>query len=232
MTNYPRLLPAPLAGLALLSLGLVVQPALADDGGLYLGASAGYTLSSYRRAELDNAVIGNFAGVGYTLTLSSSSDRYGKSPWTVDVGYQFSSYFGLEASYLDLETLKYASAGSATAFGGGGPTAVDLSIRSRGPALALVGALPLTNFWTLQARLGAYEGKTSTRFATNVNGTPDSGSDSKASATLLASLGTSYVLASHWVLHLDYTHLNKLGEKILTKSFNVDLVTAGIAYAF
>ena len=232
MTHYAGLLPAPLASLALLSVGLLTQPAVADESGPYLGASTGYTLTSYRRSDLDNAVIGNVAGGGYTLALSGSSDRYGQPPWSLDLGYQFSSYFGLEASYLDLGTLKYASAGTETSIVGGGSFAVDLSIRSRGPALAVVGTLPLTNDWRVETRLGAYEGKTTTEFVSTFNGTPNSGSDSKASTTLLASLGASYVLAAHWVLHVEYTHLNHLGEKVLSQSFNVDMVTAGVDYAF
>jgi opacity protein-like surface antigen len=223
-------MPARLTGVALSLLCLVTQPAVAGGGGFYVGASAGYTLSSYRRADLDNAVVENLAGGGYTVTLTDSSDRYGQPPWSVDVGYQISSYFGLEASYLELGTLKYASSGTATS--PSGPAAVNLNIRSRGPALALVGTLPLTNDWGIRARLGVYEGKDTTNFSVSVSGNSNSGSDSRTSATLLAGLGVSYVLASHCVLHLDYTHLNQLGEKVLTKSFNADLLTAGVAYAF
>lgn len=232
--DYAGLWPTRIAA-ALMSLcfvAFVAQPALADGGGLYLGASAGYTLSSYRRADLDDAVIESLAGSGYTFAPSSSSVRKGQPPWSVDLGYQFSSYFGLEASYLELGTLKYASAGTATSIVGNGPAEVNVKIESRGPALALVGVLPLTNDWSFETRLGVYEGKTFTEFADTIIGTPNSGADSKTSASLLASLGGSCVLAGHWVLHLDYTHLNRLDEKVLTKSFNVDLLTAGLSYAF
>lgn len=232
VTDYAGLLPAPIACAALVSLCLGAPPAVADGGGLYLGASGGYTLSSYRHADLDSALVQSFAGSGDTLVLSGSSIRNEHAPWSVDVGYRFSAFFGLQASYLELGTLKYAGAGTASSLFGSIPVTVSLDIRSRGPALALVGALPLTNDWGLDARLGVYEGKTVTEFAVTSNGTPNSGSDSKTSASLLAGLGTSYVLGGHWVLHLDYTHLNKLDEKVLTKSFNVDLLTAGVAYAF
>jgi opacity protein-like surface antigen len=210
----------------------VPQPAAADGGALYLGAGAGYTLSTYRQADLDNAVINTFAASGYTLALSSSSVQNQHTPWSVDVGYRFSTYFGLEAAYLELGTLNYASAGTATSILGGAPATTSLSIRSHGPALAFVGVLPLTDAFGLEARLGAYEGKTVTQFAVTVGGTPSSGTDSQTSASLLAGVGTSYIVAAHWVVRLGYVHLNQLGEKTLGKSFNVDLLTAGVDYVF
>jgi OmpA-OmpF porin, OOP family len=227
-----RALPAPMAAAAMLFSTLLTQPAVADDGGLYVGASLGYTLSTYHRSDLNNALIGTFAGAGYTLVLDTSSVHDEQRPWSLDIGYRFSRYLALEASYLELGTLKYAGGGTETSYFGRAPITVDLNIKSRGPALALVGVLPMTNDWNLEARLGAYEGKTLTQYVTTVDTTPTSGHDSKSSASLLADIGASYILNAHWVLRLDYIHLNQLGEKILSKSFNVDLLTAGVTYAF
>ncbi len=220
-----------MAALALLPLLLSAAPAVAD-GGLYLGASGGYTLDSYRRTDLNSALVGNFAASDYQLVLSSASLRDQGTPWALEAGYRFSSYFGLEASYLELGSLRYAASGTATSQFGGGKTDVDLDIKSRGPALALVGTLPLTNDWNVEARLGAYEGKTITAFAADVAGTRSSGSESQTSASLLASVGAQYIVSAHWLVRLDYTHLNSLGEKLLGQSFNVDLLTAGVLYAF
>lgn len=233
MTDYARLSAARIAGTALLSFCLLAPAAWADVSGLYLGASAGYTLGTYRHADLDSALSDGFTQAGYSLVLSSSSVQNEHTPWSVDVGYRFSSYFGLEASYLELATLNYAAAGTANAFlGGSAPATAELSIKSRGPALALVGVLPLTNEWSLQGRLGAYLGKTTTPFVVTVNGTSSSGTDSTSSASLLAGLDASYVVAAHWVVRLGYTHLNHLPEKSLGQSFNVDLLTAGVDYFF
>jgi opacity protein-like surface antigen len=227
---------APRAQLAVLALSTwLLSPAAAlADGGLYLGASGGYTLDSYHRADLNDALVENFAASDYTLVLHGASLHEQGTPWALEVGYRFSSYFGLEASYLELSSLRYQGAGTATPqFGGsGGKVAVNLDIKSRGPTLAFVGMLPLTNQWNLEARLGAYEGKTLTDYAASVIGASSSGVESQTSASVLASVGTQYVIAPHWVVRLDYTRLNSLGEKLLDKSFNVDLVTAGVFYAF
>jgi OmpA-OmpF porin, OOP family len=223
---------AVLAGALLLFLPLLARTAVADDSGLYVGANLGYTLSTYHRSDLDSALIDTFAGGGYTLVLSSSSVHDEHTPWSLDVGYRFTTYLGLEASYLELGTVKFASRGTESTPFGSAPISVDLNIKSRGPALALVGVLPMTNEWNLEARLGAYEGKTLSEYVTTVETTASSGYDSKTSTSLLGDIGAAYILSPHWVVRLDYTYLNHLGEKILGKSFNVDLLTAGVMYAF
>jgi hypothetical protein len=218
-----------LAAAALLVMGLAARPAAADDGGIYVGADAGYTLSTYRREEINDAVVASYAAGGDTLHLTSSYVRDRQTPAAFDVGYRFAGNFGIEASYLTLGTVEYAGRGKVSSFYGSGLAQVALSFKSRGPALALTGSLPMTNYWSLTARLGAYEGKTLTDYASS---TGSSGTDSKTSASLLAGVGTQYVLGAHWLLRLDYTHLNQLGEEVLNKSFNVDLLTAGVNYVF
>jgi len=223
-----RLPPVWLTAAALLTAGLA-PPAYADLSGLYVGASGGDTLSTYRHADIDSAVVGSFAQGGESLVLSSSRVRDDHAPWSVDVGYRFSAYLGLEAAYLQLGTVNYAGSGKASSFFGSAPIDLGLSFKSRGPALALVGVLPMTNAWDLDVRLGGYEGKTLTQY---VSSSPSSGFDSKTSSSLMGGVGTQYIIAAHWVLRLDYTHLNSLGEKLLNRSFNVDLLAAGVDYVF
>jgi opacity protein-like surface antigen len=217
---------------ATLSLLLSVHPALADDGGLYVGANLGYTVSTYHHADLDRALVDLFNGAGYTAALSGSSVHNEHAPWSVKVGYQVSPYFGLEASYIELGTLKYATSGIATSAFGSAQLAVNLNIKSSGPAVALVGALPMTNHWDFEARLGAYEGKTKTESTVTIDTSTSSAIDTRTSTSLMAGIGAAYVADPRWILRLDYTRLNQLGEKALSKSFNVDLLTAGVSYAF
>lgn len=209
------------------------QPAAAaDTGGFYVGADGGYTLSTYSHADLDRALVANLASSDYTLSLSGSSVRDDHAPWSVDVGYRFNPYFGLEASYLQLGTVNYVARGKATSLFGGGPFAVDLGIKSRGPALAFLGVLPLTNELALEAHLGAYEGKTLSQYVDAFDGSAGGGSGSQTTTSLLASLGGQYVIGGHWIVRLDYTRLNRLDEKVLGDSFDVSLLTAGVLYAF
>src|SRR5579862_8694847 len=54
--------------------------------------------------------------------------------------------------------------------------------RSR-PALAALAVLPMSNWWEIDARAGAYEGKTTTAFASAIDANTKSGTLSKSSTS-------------------------------------------------
>jgi hypothetical protein len=78
----------------------------------------------------------------------------------VSFGYMLTRNFGIELSFLDLGPFRYSGFGNTTSAADGTPAEVhlDLDVRSHGPALAAVGVLPMTNFWDLEARVGAMQG--------------------------------------------------------------------------
>jgi len=213
---------------------LASPPAIADDTGFYVGANVGRVLRTYRLTDLDNGVITAFGGTNSGLVLSSTSLRKDRVMWTADVGYMASRNFAIEASYLHLGSLAYSSSGTLTPSGGSTTSAVssNLDIKSRGPALAVLGVLPMSNWWEIDARLGAYEGKTTTTYTTTVDVNTRSGTLSKTSTSILAGLGTALTVSSHCNLRVDYMRLESLKEQALSRSFNVDLVTAGVVFVF
>jgi OOP family OmpA-OmpF porin len=213
---------------------LCSPPAMADDTGFYAGANVGRVLSTYRRADIDNGVITAFGGTANGFVPSSSSLRKEHVMWTADIGYMASRNFGIEASYLHLGSLAYSSTGTEPSSDGTGTsaTSVNFHIKSRGPALAFLGVLPMSNFWEIDARVGAYEGKTTTDFASAIGANTKSGSLSKTSTSLLAGAGTALVVSSHCTLRVDYIRLEHLKEEALHRAFNVDLVTAGVVFVF
>jgi OmpA-OmpF porin, OOP family len=228
-----RAILGPMAVSALLS-ALALDGRAAADGldGLYLGANAGYTLSTYSHAALDDALVSTFDSAGDDLTLHASFAHSKQVDWSADIGYMFAPEFGIEASYLDLGTLNYFARGTVKTESGSVPTSVHLDISSRGPTLALVAVLPMTNEWSVNARLGAYESRTASDATTAIDGSVSPSSESETSTALLAGAGTTYALGAHWVLRLHYEYLDQVKEKLLGKSFNVNLLTAGVAYAF
>jgi len=229
MKKLLALSPSAAVALALLLWGLSA-PAEADDGGLYVGANLGLTLSTYSKGDLNNAVLAAFDN---ELTLQSSSLDKPKAPWWADIGYMASPYFGVEASYLDLETLKYHAAGTETPpLGEKASVSTKLDITSRGPTLALIGALPLWNAWRVDGRAGVYLGKTSTSYTSQVGTNSNSGSESTTGASLLVGIGGAYSFLGHCAVRLDYLYVNGVHEKVLGNSFNASLLTAGFMYAF
>jgi opacity protein-like surface antigen len=230
----PMKKPFTLPALALVTLALLVTslstPAAADDGGVFVSANLGVTLSTYSRNDLNDALIATDNG---ELTVRSSSLDKPKAPWWADVGYMFSPYVGVTASYLDLQTLKYQATGTQTPpVGSDSPVSAKVDITSRGPTLAVLGVLPVWNAWQVTGRAGIYLGKTSTNYSSTVGTDSNSGSESTTGASLLLGIGGSYSLSQHCALRLDYLYVNGVHETALDKSFNVSLLTAGIMYAF
>jgi len=203
------------------SIGLSI-PVSASDSGLYVGASAVRTFDTLGRGALDSAVSAAVATAsGSTLAIASSSTRLDDATWSANIGYR-SSFFGVEASYLDLGHLKYALTGTETSPLGS----------SSLTTLALVGFLPLLDALEASVRAGAYAGKTTTDYSNLIDMTVHSGSASKTSTSLLLGAGLAYAVTGHLAVRLDYIHLDGLHEAFLGQSFNVDLATVGVTLAF
>lgn len=220
--------------IAVICLALTPPAVASDDSGFYVGANVGRILSTYKRADLDNGVINAFGGSDAGFALSSSSVQKDHFMYSADVGYMLTRNLGIEASYLYLGGLRYSSSGTQPATSGNGDADViaDVKVRSHGPALALVGSLPMSNIWEVDARLGAYEGKTTSTYFSAFESETNPGKLSKTSTSLMVGIGTALTLTSHCVVRLDYLRLEHLDEQVFEKSFNVDLVTVGLAYVF
>jgi len=221
--------------LAIVSLCILAEPAMADEmTGLYFGANALNLLSTYRRATLDDGMTAAFGGAKNGYAMGPSSTDRSHLSWTVDVGYMLTPNFGVELSFLDFGPFRYSGYGTVTSSADGNASDIhlNLDVRTHGPALAVVGVLPMTNFWDLTARVGAFQAKTKSTFHTTVGDSGDSGNFSQNTTSVLASVGTAFTLTTHCVLRMDYLRIQKIKEKALERDFNVDGVTAGIEYVF
>jgi opacity protein-like surface antigen len=228
-----RMSPWPAAAIAIVSICTPVEPAMADETGFYVGANALNLLGTYRRTDLDSATTAVFGAEKDGYSMGPSSVERNHMMWSADFGYMLSRNVGIEVSYLDLGSLRYSGFGTLTATDGtASEVHLNLDVRTHGPALALVGALPMTNFWEIDARVGAFQAKAKTRYRTTVGEDAQSGNLSQSSTSLLASVGTAFTLTTHLTLRLDYLRIQKIKEKGLERSFNVDGVTAGAAFVF
>jgi opacity protein-like surface antigen len=227
MTLTPQRLSVPAF---VLLLAAASAPAAAEDGGMFVSANLGVTLSTYSRNDLNKALDNAFED---GLTVDSSAVEKPKAPWWAGVGYMVSPYFGVAATYLDLQTLKYQAAGTQSSPATSSlPVDAQLHITSRGPTVTVLGALPLWNAWQLTGQAGVYVGKTTSNYVSHVGTTKNVGSESASAASLLLGVGGAYAFGGHYAVHLDYLYANGLHEKVLDNSFNVSVLTAGITYAF
>lgn len=220
--------------LAIVSLCFLAGPAMADETGFYVGANALSLLSTYRRADIDSAFTSAISEGDSSFTMGPSSVERVHYSWQVNFGYMLTRNFGVELSFLDLGPFRYSGFGSSTRAANGSTSEVhlDLDVRSHGPALAAVGVLPMTNFWDLEARVGAMQAKTKSSFSTLVGDGSHSGGFSDNSTVVMASIGTAFTITTHIVLRLDYLRIQHIKEKALDRTFNVDAATAGVAYVF
>ncbi len=233
MSRSGRLVRRATAGTALWSC-LAVATALADEGGLYVGATGGLTASSYGERSLNDTVVAAAGAADYKLKIDSSSLSVGAPAASAVVGYMFSPDFGIEASYLYLNMQRYRESGKETFALSSTTIPFDLALNltSRGPTLALVGVLPLTSGWQLDGRVGAYEGSMRSDYWSLAGTYKNSGSQSETSTSLMVSAGTAYSFAGHWMLRLEYVYLNHLSEKLFGQAYNTGLAMAGVSYWF
>jgi opacity protein-like surface antigen len=213
---------------------LAGAPALADEGGLYVGATGGLTATTYNKESQNDAVVSSGAAADYDVKLHTTSLEAAAPAGAVVVGYMLTPHFGFEASYLYLNTQRYRATARETYITSTAPISLDLALNltSRGPALALAGVLPLTNSWQLDGRVGAYEGSMRSKYWSQANTYRTSGSESESSTSLMVNAGTSYSIAGRWVLRLEYVYLNHLSEKLFGQSYNTGLAMAGVTYWF
>jgi len=160
-------------GMIAVGLAVAVVPVGAADGGRgwYAGAGVGMTQNS------------DFVDANDDGSLSGISDDDTDTSWSVYGGYNFTPHVGVEASYSDHGETGF----SATSDGSGdswvaGDVATDFE--ADGVGVAVVGRWPVSDRWTLFARLGVYSWNTTETFTENgfVSKDENSGTDASYGA--------------------------------------------------
>jgi len=215
----------------LLALTAFGHAARADVSGLFFGVNGGkaridtdYAL--YQRQQQDAAA--EFGSL--IFTKASLSNR--RTAWWVETGYMVWPYVGIEASYLQLGKMNNEVAGTYTPTGG---TAKDVraatAIYSRGPALGFVFRLPLAENIDIHFRVADYFGR-SMLTNTLIVATTTSSTVTKNSSSPLLGLGAAYTVGGHWSAKIDYTRIQGANIGTTDVKYNVDMLSAGVAYTF
>ena len=216
----------------LLVSGLYGARAYADGPeGIYVGGNIGWSQNSYDTGFVNTLFQNEASSVADTLTINSSSTRRSGSAWWFDAGYWFGASFGIDAGYLHLGDLSYAASATLAPVAVGGPVRLGATLSSEGPALSLVGRLPLTDALELNVRAGDYYGHTSLASDLTFNSIARSQSQSSNSSSLLLGAGVSYTLAEHWSARVDYQRIFRGGDSSVGR-FDAGLATLGASYTF
>jgi hypothetical protein len=214
--------------------GVMLAPAARaeDTGGWYLGANIGEGRNAYDTSYPDDQYRAAAVAAGDTLAFSSSSAHRYQDAWWVNGGYLPWQFFGLEAAFFRLPELTHRANATLDTPSGNEPVVTTATVTSHGPALSLVGRLPLTDAFEADFRIGDYLGKSALKAGLLLNSTYSVTSLSSSHSSLLVAVGGAYTVAGHWSVRLDLLHFNKVGNSGGVGQFNVDLATAGVSYTF
>jgi hypothetical protein len=220
--------------LAAITLGAALdEKVLADDlSGAYLGANFGRARNSYDTGAIDTQIEEIAAGADETVKFTARSVRRLSDAWWVNTGYFFTPYFGMDAAFFHIGEVKYLAVGKLSISGASQSLSTATEVSSRGPALSLIGRLPLTESFEADLRVGDYYGKAVLDNQLTVGSKGVSISSSKSNSSLLAGVGGAYTFGGHWSIRLDYLRVNQTGDTNSVGRFSVNLATAGVSYTF
>jgi len=193
-------------------LGLSAACAGAAEPGFYVAASVGMGNEDPESAGVN---IGNPFGIIHVEPDQVDVDD-GSLAWSVGLGYRVNKYFAGEVEYVDFGTTDVAE--HYTIGDPGGPLPfpfptelnVDYSSHVTGPALSLLGTLPLGENFELYLRGGAFFASREIKAGL---GTLDA---DFASTVWLAGAGVTWSFAKRWAIRAEYQQIGKLDESLVS----------------
>lgn len=204
---------------AVLAWSAGIPTAHADDrSGWYLGANLGRSDLKMNGADLDRA----FANQG--LTAASSIDKH-HSAYSLNLGYRFNPYFAAEGGYVDLGKHDVSASVSAPA-----ADTISGDFKARGYDLAAVGILPIDADWAVYGKAGVL--RATTDLHAGSIGAVAVSSETSHDTKPTYGFGVSYDFTDNVAGKLEWDRYQDVGDRDTTGRGNVNLVTAGIAYAF
>ena len=198
-------------------LGLFATAANAAEPGFYMTASVGMADENPKSAGIN---VGVPPGIIHAEPESVDVNA-GDLAWGIGLGYRVNKYLAAEMEYIDFGTTDVAEhydiepAGSPFPF----PVLINLQYSSHvtGPALSLLGTLPLGENFELFLRGGALLGS---RDFTQGAGALD---EKFARTVWLAGAGVTWSFAKRWAIRAEYQRTDELdasfvsGETRLTR---------------
>jgi opacity protein-like surface antigen len=183
----------------------------AADSGFYVAASVGMGDENPASA---GANFGNSQGIFHAEPDSIDVDD-GDLAWGVALGYRVNEYLAAEVEYIDFGTTDVVEHYSVDIPGGApipfpGVFDLDYSSNVTGPALSLLGTLPVSGNFELFLRGGAL-------FSSRNYKTGFGGLDENFSSTVwLAGAGVTWSFAKRWAIRAEYQQTGEISETFVS----------------
>jgi OOP family OmpA-OmpF porin len=204
--------------------------AAAAEPGFYMTVDVALTDYDLSSAGTDEELEALLEDEGYTVVDAETSLDKSAVGYGLGFGYQFNSNFAVEASYFDDGSASYSA--SATVDGGEGPVdaEADIDIKSRGPTLSLLASWPVSENFSLDARLGAFFSKTKVEADAVIDGVEmdDLLSGSESDTGILYGVGGTWSLSPTTAVRFGYT----FGKDAVGGVEDVNYFSIGIRWGF
>lgn len=200
-----------MSALALAS-ALFVLPAAAQDSGFYFEASVGQAQYDVGASDGINIGILN-AGFVVHLNTDSIETEDDSTAWDLAIGYRVNRYLAAEISYLDFGDADVSERYDTTFLRDFFPSfpaqlTSEYTTNVSGPAVSILGSLPLGAGFELHARIG-YLFADQHIEQTYPSGRPD---ETFGSEEWMGGIGVSWSFARHWALRLEYLETSTLDD--------------------
>ncbi len=218
--------------LALLTLAaLASSPALAAERGFYAGLDLGQASYDLDRRDIDSQIVDAFDSLGLAVLSGSSSTSEDGFTYGITLGYQILPYLAVEASYVDLDDAEYRGSATVTDGVATADFRTQVTTESSGPALSVLGILPLPRNWEVYARAGVYFSSTDVTARLSSGDVVSAASDSSNSEEFLWGAGVGYS-RDQWTVRLDYQQYTDVGDEDVLGEVNVDRIAFSALYRF
>jgi hypothetical protein len=208
------------------------QNARADDdgGGFFVGGDVGRAPIDANNTLYQTQLEASASDSG-SLVFTKAALSKRDIAFSLDTGYMFRPYLGVEASYFRFGRVSNQLAGSYVGTDGTSESVNAATVlQSRGPALGLLFRLPLLENVDVNFRIADYYAHTMLT-STLVAAEHTSGTVTSNGSSLMAGTGISYIFDGHWLAKLDYLRVNQAGSDKAMK-YDISMVSAGVDYAF
>lgn len=205
-----------MALLSLVALGaLHTTNALAEDSSYYYaGVGVGQSRANIEEDRMTNSVVPSLVIANITHDKSDTAYKlYG--------GYQFNRYFAVEAGYFNLGAYSFTSTTVPTG-------QLNGRIKVQGVNIDLVGTLPVTDVFSVMARIGAHNSKTSDTFSGSGAAIVLEPNPSKRQTNYKAGLGLQYEINPSFLIRAEVERYR--ANDALSHHVNIDAVSLSLVF--
>lgn len=195
------------------ALGLPLA-AQADNPAWYVAGDAGQAHYS--------GITGNIASLGGVSHVSDSDTGY-----RITGGYQFNTYWGAEAGYVDFGQAEADVTVPAPAAG-----TFSAKRKVHGFVFDGTGTYPFNNSWSIFARFGGIVGHVEVEGTGTGSLSTTTGTQSSTDWKMTYGVGVNWKLNESWTLRASWDQYSSLGNQNKTGENDVNFTSIGVMFRF